>query len=173
MIIFTILERTRSQRPINALSKARDTSTVTVDPINSSLVGQATLDISTFTSFTKPETLFAIVLFKRAFARNLRAFLSGTNLAQQNWQARRDSNPQHAVLETAALPIGATGLRRHTHHNLLLYFFVYGMFSAKFTELTAFQLVRILLLILCGRIVPVLAFRTFECDLFLDHLSTL
>src|SRR5215471_20104658 len=27
------------------------------------------------------------------------------------WQARRDSNPQHAVLETAALPIGATGLQ--------------------------------------------------------------
>ena len=27
-----------------------------------------------------------------------------------SWQARRDSNPQHAVLETAALPIGATGL---------------------------------------------------------------
>ena len=26
------------------------------------------------------------------------------------WQARRDSNPQPAVLETAALPIGATGL---------------------------------------------------------------
>ena len=28
----------------------------------------------------------------------------------KNWQARRDSNPQHAVLETAALPVGATGL---------------------------------------------------------------
>ena len=28
-----------------------------------------------------------------------------------NWQARRDSNPHHAVLETAALPIGATGLQ--------------------------------------------------------------
>ena len=27
-----------------------------------------------------------------------------------NWQARRDSNPQHSVLETDALPIGATGL---------------------------------------------------------------
>ncbi len=27
---------------------------------------------------------------------------------KERWQARRDSNPQHAVLETAALPIGAT-----------------------------------------------------------------
>src|SRR5438105_7037117 len=26
------------------------------------------------------------------------------------WQARRDSNPQHPVLETGALPVGATGL---------------------------------------------------------------
>ena len=26
----------------------------------------------------------------------------------KRWRARRDSNPQHAVLETAALPIGAT-----------------------------------------------------------------
>ena len=28
-------------------------------------------------------------------------------------QARRDSNPQQAVLETAALPIGATGLKAY------------------------------------------------------------
>jgi hypothetical protein len=32
-----------------------------------------------------------------------------------SWQARRDSNPQHADLESAALPIGATGL----HEKLL------------------------------------------------------
>ncbi len=32
-------------------------------------------------------------------------------LGQNHWQARRDSNPQHAALETAALPIRATGLR--------------------------------------------------------------
>ena len=30
---------------------------------------------------------------------------------KNKWQARRDSNPQHPVLETGALPIGATGLR--------------------------------------------------------------
>ena len=28
------------------------------------------------------------------------------------WQARRDSNPQPTVLETAALPVRATGLRQ-------------------------------------------------------------
>ena len=33
------------------------------------------------------------------------------NAIYKIWQARRDSNPQHAALETAALPIRATGLR--------------------------------------------------------------
>jgi hypothetical protein len=27
------------------------------------------------------------------------------------WQARRDSNPQHPVLETGVLAVGTTGLR--------------------------------------------------------------
>ncbi len=31
-------------------------------------------------------------------------------ISSRKKQARRDSNPQHAVLETAALPVGATGL---------------------------------------------------------------
>jgi hypothetical protein len=35
-----------------------------------------------------------------------------TNLSY-NWQARRDSNPQHPVLETGALAVRATGL--HTY----------------------------------------------------------
>jgi hypothetical protein len=30
---------------------------------------------------------------------------------EDRWQARRDSNPQHSVLETGALAIGATGLQ--------------------------------------------------------------
>ena len=37
-------------------------------------------------------------------------FQDGHVSLSREWQARRDSNPQHAVLETAALPIGATGL---------------------------------------------------------------
>ena len=31
---------------------------------------------------------------------------------EKRWQARRDSNPQHPVLETGALPVRATGLQR-------------------------------------------------------------
>ena len=30
---------------------------------------------------------------------------------EERWQARRDSNPQHPVLETGALPVRATGLQ--------------------------------------------------------------
>ena len=33
------------------------------------------------------------------------------NPFDEDWQARRDSNPQHPVLETGALPIRATGLK--------------------------------------------------------------
>ena len=34
-----------------------------------------------------------------------------TGATQVKWQARRDSNPQHPVLETGALAVRATGLQ--------------------------------------------------------------
>ena len=34
---------------------------------------------------------------------------------EKGWQARRDSNPQHPVLETGALPVRATGLQRESN----------------------------------------------------------
>ena len=39
-----------------------------------------------------------------------RNFANGSS--EKKWQARRDSNPQHPVLETGALPVRATGLQR-------------------------------------------------------------
>src|SRR5262245_4660396 len=42
--------------------------------------------------------------------RPLFNFLCRIHLINKVWQARRDSNPQHPVLETGALPVGATGL---------------------------------------------------------------
>ena len=33
-----------------------------------------------------------------------------TSVNKKKWQARRDSNPHHPVLETGALTVGATGL---------------------------------------------------------------
>ena len=34
----------------------------------------------------------------------------GGSVHKKKWQARRDSNPHHPVLETGALAVGATGL---------------------------------------------------------------
>jgi hypothetical protein len=36
--------------------------------------------------------------------------LCTVSLYKKKWQARRDSNPHHPVLETGALAVGATGL---------------------------------------------------------------
>ena len=46
---------------------------------------------------------------------------------------------------------------------------VSSMLSAKFAELTELELVRILLLILSGSVIPVLAFGAFQCGKLL-HL---
>ena len=75
-----------------------------------------------------------------------------TSVFQLIWQARGDSNPQHPVLETGALPIGATGL-------LLFYFFMNGMLTVKLAIFLQFQFSWFLLLIASCTIVLSLAFR--------------
>ena len=52
-------------------------------------------------------TLFssALTSFRYVFTASIFSIFS-----QPNWQARRDSNPQHPDLESGALPIRATGL---------------------------------------------------------------
>ena len=66
--------------------------TIIVAPISSSLLGHVIFLSSARTSLIKETTLFMAINFP----------------SKINWQARRDSNPQHADLESAALPIGAT-----------------------------------------------------------------
>ena len=90
MIILIALEKIKSQTPIKNATIKTVIMTTVVEPRSSFLSGQLTFFNSTFTSFRK-FTVFAIIFI----------FI---------WQAWRDSNPQHAVLETAALPIRATGL---------------------------------------------------------------
>ena len=80
----------KSDTPINVDKISMVTRTTPVEPMSSSRVGQVTLCISARTSRKK-----FIILFMLPYII----------------QARRDSNPQQAVLETAALPIGATGLK--------------------------------------------------------------
>ena len=88
------------------------------------------------------------------------------------WQARRDSNPQHADLESAALPIGATGLRGslftvgypRANRTLLPGFLVNGVSAAPPAVLLDLQAVRIVLLIFHRRVVPALAFAAGQRD---------
>ena len=54
-----------------------------------------------------------------------------------NWQARRDSNPQHPDLESGALSIRATGLTMHDIRPLLG-FTMERMGSTEFAELLHF-----------------------------------
>ena len=83
------------------------------------------------------------------------------------WQARRDSNPQHAVLETAALPIGATGLQSPEkpfakYIKPLFRLAMHGMRPASPAELFRFQPFRVLLLVLCCRIIAFFAVMTLQ-----------
>lgn len=78
-----------------------------------------------------------------------------------SWQARRDSNPQHAVLETAALPIGATGL---VHRLILARLAVQCVTFAPLAVLLVLDALGIILFILFGRIVAALTFSTRQGD---------
>ncbi len=62
-------------------------------------VGHMTFFSSERTSRRKRRALVYKLCFKRSHPAH-----------EDEWQARRDSNPQPTVLETAALPVGATGL---------------------------------------------------------------
>ena len=93
----------KSHIHIKAPSNSIDRITRIAEVVSSSRDDHETLPNSVLTSLKKIATLFAI-LFCPTPSRPF------TTCHLQEWQARRDSNPQQAVLETAALPIGATGL---------------------------------------------------------------
>src|SRR5438445_11449777 len=90
--------------------------------------------------------------------------------ASGTWQGRRDSNPQHPVLETGALPIRATGLsttaatrkpqsapsrspparRPVPSAQALAHFLMRGVLAAESTELLQLQPFGYILLVLCS-----------------------
>ena len=76
----------------------------------------------------------------------------------KNWQARRDSNPQQTVLETAALPIGATGLCSNVQLWRLARLLMHGVRLAPGAVLLELDSIRIVLLVLVRRVVTALAF---------------
>ena len=81
--------------PRMVAQKRTKIQTMIVEPTSSSRVGHVTFFNSALTSCKKDTTLLIALI--------------SVNYGVL-WQARRDSNPQHADLESAALPIRATGL---------------------------------------------------------------
>src|SRR5712675_3266686 len=99
------------------------------------------------------------------------------SLQKRSWQARRDSNPQHAVLETAALPLELLastvclrvplrpGRRRSRRPpSQLLGLLVVRVLAAPRAELRLDQLVGHGPLVLGGGVVPLLAHVALESD---------
>src|SRR5437588_10849448 len=87
------------------------TSTTTVVPTTSGRLGQVTFFISALVSRKKSRVeknqsrgLATIELLFSSIDPSSFA-LRAQDQCSQNWQAKRGSNPQPAVLETAALPI--------------------------------------------------------------------
>ena len=123
---FILVDQIISQIHIKTAKTATEIITTTVELTNSRRVGHETFFNSSFTSFIKLKTL---LIFFNAFMPRFPP------------QARRDSNPQQAVLETAALPIGATGLGS-------LKLLVFRVFSTPVAIFGKLQALRILLLVL-------------------------
>ena len=92
---------------------------------------------------------------------------SNLKIPHKNWQARRDSNPQHPDLETGALTVRATGLQDKD----LFCFLMECMGPARRTIFFKSQFVRGLPLIFCRRIVPVLALFAGQCNNITHLLS--
>ena len=90
------------------------------------------------------------------------------------WQARRDSNPQHSVLETDALPLELLAyIIVETHYNAsLLCFLVNDMPPAVGAILLKLQLIRRALLVLCRCIILSLALCASQVD-NISHLFLL
>src|SRR5512134_3527334 len=137
--------------------------------------GQVTFFISVLNSCRKPDTLCASpapaafgrpssVAVRGRRSSNLSfsdlAMTTPSPVAMKGWQARRDSNPQPADLESAALAVRATGLSSR----LLLGFLVRRMLPACRAEFLQLQLVRHGLLVLRRGVVPHLALGTRQRD---------
>src|SRR5437867_11606879 len=107
----------------------------------------------------------------------------------KEWQARRDSNPQHPVLETGALPVRATGLHFLSLVTIraalkgcagaalakivpkLLRFAMNRMMPAAPAELFRFQTLGILFLVLRHGVVAFLAIVALQRNDFSHNLS--
>src|SRR5712671_2769707 len=104
----------------------------------------------------------------------IRVFVIVSLQLRAGWQARRDSNPQHAVLETAALPLELLAFvccalrappgRRRSRRPPSLALLVVRVLAAPRAELRLDQLVGHGPLVLGGGVVPLLAHVALERD---------
>src|SRR6056297_1997845 len=81
-------------------------------------------------------------------------------------QVWRDSNPQLAVLETAALPI-----ELQTCHEILTCFFMHRMLLTPRTILFVFYPLRVLPFVLCSRVIPSFALTARQNNVISNFLS--
>src|SRR3989338_728443 len=105
-----IFENEKSKTPKITVNTNTEIMTIHAELTSSALLDHETFFISLLTSFKN------VFMFSIAF------------IAFFFWQDWRDSNPQRTDLESAALPIRATGL-------CLFYFFMSGVLSTEFAEL--------------------------------------
>src|SRR5438552_1655456 len=103
----------------------------------------------------------------------IRVFVIVSLQQLRSWQARRDSNPQHAVLETAALPLELLacdhlpppfGLSQSGRRPPSLALLVVGVLAAPWAELRLDQFVGHGPLVLGRGVVPLLAHVALERD---------
>ena len=85
-----------------------------------------------------------------------------SNVQALKWQARRDSNPQHPVLETGALAVRATGLHAQKTQILLFGFLVWSVLTAEAAVFAELQLLWFCFLIFGCCIIPLFAFGAGE-----------
>ena len=148
----------RSNKPKISAITAVDISTIFTEEITSSLLGHTTFFNSAIDSLKKLLT-FPIIKTPKQYA----------------FQARKDSNPQHSVLETDALPLElltylyykASITKALIIQNLFcLCFFVHSMLLIEGTILIELKFPLNVFSILVGCIIPSLALATLQCNYF-------
>lgn len=136
-------------------------------------VGQVTLESSIFTDSRKVLTFCTLIpRVKYSSTRYvvLIVFRAGPFHGVVYWQARRDSNPQHPVLETGALAVRATGLHTSTQLMNLLGFLVRSVLATESAVFTEFQFCRCRFLIFCCCVILVFALCTTEGN-YVSHVN--
>ena len=142
------LEKAKSITPTNMPNKKELKITISVESTSSCLVVQETFFISAITSLINFLTLSII-----------------PTLPSKSKQAWQESNLQRTVLETVALPIGATGLNRYRFKLvLLLCLFVWCTLTTMSTKFLNFQAFWVLFFIFSAVVIDTVAHSALKMN---------